>query len=74
MAGRQVADYFFDGTAKSVSDEDTVSKNREMFIKYRDDNLEKFKRILYAKLSAATINEQKSIWLRLKSINESNPP
>lgn len=69
----QEADFFFDGTAKSVSDEDTVSKNREMFIKYREDNLEKFKRILYAKLSTATINEQKEYLAEIEKYKRIEP-
>ena len=54
------ADLFFDGIAMPFKEEDTEAKNRALFIKCRDDNLDKFKRILYAKMSASTVDEQKT--------------
>lgn len=53
------ADSFFDEAATIVSESDIISENRKLFVKCKDDNLEKFKRILYARLSVATLDEQK---------------
>jgi len=53
------ADLFFDGTAITAPEADIISENKKLFIKCRDDNLNKFKRVLYARLSAASLNEQK---------------
>lgn len=54
------ADSFFDGVVIPPDTDDIEEKNRAMFIRCRDDNLDKFKRILYAKMSAVTVEEQRT--------------
>lgn len=53
------ADVFFDDDIELVTPSNIVLENMKMFIKCRNDNLEKFKRILYHKLSTSSNNEQK---------------
>lgn len=67
------ADFFFDGTTKSVCNDDIVSRNKAMFIKCRNDNFEKFKRILYTKLLAATTDEQKLYLTEIEKYNRIEP-
>jgi len=54
------ADSFFDGVVMMSNADDTKAKNRAMFIRCQEDNFDKFKRILYTKLSASTVDEQKT--------------
>jgi len=68
------ADCFFDGVITTVPESDIISENREQFKKCRDDHLEKFKRILYAKLSVATCDEQKSYLTEIDKYNGIEPP
>lgn len=67
------ADFFFDGIEKSVSTVDIVSRNKALFIKCRDDNFEKFKRILYFKLLTATTDEQKKYLTEIEKYNRIEP-
>jgi hypothetical protein len=69
----QEADAFFDGTVMPDSSNDTESKNRELFIKCRDDNFDKFKRLLYAKLTVATLNEQKMYLCEIRKYIQIEP-
>ncbi|MDR2891914.1 MAG: hypothetical protein LBV80_02355 [Deltaproteobacteria bacterium] len=69
----QEADSFFDGSTKLNSDNDIVSKNMNMFIKCRDDNLDKFKRILYAKLITETSDKQKEYLVKIEQYKRIEP-
>jgi ribosomal protein S10 len=70
----QEADWFFDGVATTVPESDIISENRKQFEKCRIDHIEKFKRILYAKLFAESPEEQKSYSTEINRYNCIEPP
>ena len=66
------ADLFFDGVV-AVPQEDTVAENRKLFAKCRNDNFEKFRRILYAKLFTANIDMQKTYLIEIEKYKNIEP-
>ena len=67
------ADLFFDGIAMPIKGEDIVAKNAALFRKYRNDNTEKFKRILYAKLSTSSVDRQRTYLTEIDSYMQIEP-
>jgi len=69
----QDADMFFDGAAMHDPISSTLAKNKALFAKCHGDNLGKFKRILYAKLANASLEEQKTYLVQIEKYKRIDP-